>query len=292
MSLPIASMTGFARIEKNIAGVVALCELRAVNQRYLDLNLKLSDNVRFLEQDFRELLKSTLGRGKVEVFFKVTKDVSHVSGLQLNFDLVHQLLEAEKTLNAQFAVSKSLTSGALLKWPGLIVDDVVMDETQLEEVALAVLQDALVDLKAQRIREGERIVEMLQQRLNAIEAQVDLVQERLPEIRHTFREKWEAKLNELSFEIDEDRLAQELLYFAQRSDISEELDRLTAHVAEVRDILNQGGLVGRRLDFMMQEFNREANTLASKSMDEVCTKAGVELKVLIEQMREQIQNLE
>ncbi|WP_105200285.1 MULTISPECIES: YicC/YloC family endoribonuclease [unclassified Pseudoalteromonas] len=285
----IHSMTAYARQEVKGDWGTGTWEIRSVNQRYLETFIRAPEQFRGLEPVIRERLRKNLQRGKVEVFLKFAANPAHVGELNINESLASQLVKSAQWVQAQ---SKGdINPVDILRWPGVMeAEEMDMDTVQSE--LLAGLDGAIEDFKAARGSEGENLEQMISTRLDAILEQVTIVEAHMPEVIKWQREKLSQKLEELQAEIDESRLEQELIYLAQKQDVAEELDRLKSHVKETHKILKKGGACGRRLDFMMQEFNREANTLASKSINTEVTNAAVELKVLIEQMREQIQNIE
>ena len=285
----IHSMTAYARKEVKGDWGTGVWEIRSVNQRYLETFIRAPEQFRGLEPVIRERLRKHLQRGKVEVFLKFTANPAHVGQLSVNDSLAKQLVESAKWVQTQSG--GDINPVDILRWPGVME----AEEIDLDTVNGALLNgfDELVeDFKAARASEGENLETMLTTRLDGILEQVAIVESHMPEVAKWQREKLSQKLEELSVDVDEGRLEQELIYLAQKQDVAEEMDRLKSHVKETYKILKKGGACGRRLDFMMQEFNRESNTLASKSINSDITNAAVELKVLIEQMREQIQNIE
>ena len=285
----IHSMTAYARQEIKGDWGTGTWEIRSVNQRYLETFIRAPEQFRGLEPVIRERLRKNLQRGKVEVFLKFAANPAHVGELQINESLASQLVKSAQWVQAQS--QGDINPVDILRWPGVMeTEEMDMDVVQGE--LLKGLNGVIDDFKAARASEGENLEQMILTRLDAILEQVAIVEAHMPEVIKWQREKLSQKLEDLQAEIDETRLEQELIYLAQKQDVAEELDRLKSHVKETRKILKKGGACGRRLDFMMQEFNREANTLASKSINTEVTNAAVELKVLIEQMREQIQNIE
>ena len=287
----IRSMTAFSRKELNAPWGTLSWELRSVNHRYLEVHPRLPDTLRDLENPVRESLRSTLSRGKVECTLKRKAENLAPTRLEINETYVKQLLEAANRLTHMTGDTSGLSVTDLLGWPGVVTTPEA-DQSEIQQAALGLLQEALQDFVANREREGQMLNDIIIDRLDKIDAQVTVVRQHLPEILQAQKEKLLARLEEISANVDQERLEQEIVYLAQKSDVDEELDRLETHVKEVRRALKQGGAVGRRLDFLMQELNREANTLGSKSINTLTTQAAVELKVLIEQMREQIQNIE
>lgn len=286
----IYSMTAFARSEVKKEWGTAVWEIRSVNQRYLETYFRLPEQFRSLEPVLRERFRKRLQRGKVECALRFTANDSAVTKLNLNEQLAKQVLHA-----ADWVQSHGQSTGVnpldVLKWPGVIAsEEADMDAIQAD--MLEGLDKAMDDFIAARGAEGETLKSLIEQRLDAIEVEAEKVAQRMPEILTWQREKIQARFEEAKLELDAARVEQEMILLAQKVDVAEELDRLNSHVAETRKILKKGGACGRRLDFMMQEFNRESNTLGSKSISTEITQSAVELKVLIEQMREQIQNIE
>jgi len=285
------SMTGFARSETPTEAGVLVWEIRTVNHRYLELNFRLPEALRAVEPEYRPLVEKRLRRGKLDATLRLEKSDDDSRGLALDGATADELAQALADLADRLPAARAPSLGELIQWPGLIRRPAPDPET-LQQDALVGLERALDDLAAYRAREGARTREMLEARCQTIEAVVTRVRARVPQVLSGLREKYLTRLRELDLSVDEGRLEQELAMVAQKLDVDEELDRLASHVAEVRDALGRDEAIGRRLDFLMQEFNREANTLGSKSQDSETTAAAVELKVAIEQMREQIQNVE
>ncbi|GAB2998846.1 YicC/YloC family endoribonuclease [Psychrosphaera aestuarii] len=286
----IQSMTAYARQEIKGDWGTAVWEIRSVNQRYLETYIRLPEQFRSLEAVLRERLRKKLQRGKVEVFLKYTANPSAISQLTVNKKLAKQLIDSANWILTE-ASNGELNPLDILKWPGVME----AEETDMNEVQKQILAgfDGLVkDFIEARGSEGANLKVMIDTRLENILEQAAIVEQHMPAIMEWQKERLQNKLADAKVDIDEARLEQELIYLAQKTDVAEELDRLKSHVSETQKIMKKGGACGRRLDFMMQEFNREANTLASKSINADVTNAAVELKVLIEQMREQIQNIE
>lgn len=287
----IRSMTAFANQEYQSNWAVMTWELRSINHRYLETFVRLPESLRPLEASVRERVGKTLSRGKVECTLKFQSTPEKLVSLALNRALAEHLLAMAAELRQLMGSSEGLQLSDLLRWPGVVTEA----EADLEEVklaALSCLDQALAELIATREREGERIAELIQQRCASMREQVLRVRARRPEVLAGLREKLLTRIADLALKSDLNRLEQELVIIAQRLDIEEELDRLDAHLDEIEAVLQRKEPVGRRLDFLMQELHREANTLSSKSSDTETTRAAVELKVLIEQMREQVQNIE
>ena len=286
----IASMTGFARREATGPWGTLICELRSVNHRFLECGFRLPDEVRALEPEFRQLATRELKRGKVDctVSFRPTH------GAEIALDVDTQALERVVTRVKELAAAlpgHTVNVMDVLKWPGVVRED----NTGSEEVVAAarkLFTETVTDLSEARAREGVRLRELIEQRCSSLETLVGQARTRLPEVQVRVRERLNERLAELKAQVDQDRLEQELALLLQRLDVDEELDRLTGHIVEIRRITAASEPAGRRLDFLMQELNREANTLSSKSQDLETTRTAVEMKVTIEQMRDQVQNIE
>jgi uncharacterized protein (TIGR00255 family) len=287
----ILSMTGFAAVAAELPGVAIAVELRSVNHRYLDLQIRLPDELRGLESALRERIVAELKRGKVECRITLNRAAAGATGLAVDLARVRQLASAAADVQRGMPGAAPLSVGEVLRWPGVLAEPTVPPD-QLAARAHALVAQALADLGASRTREGAKLVATLLERCEAIETQVARVAPRIPAIHDAYVEKLGARLREAGLDLDADRLKQELALFATKSDVAEEVARLATHVAEVRRVLGAGGSAGKRLDFLAQELHREANTLGSKSVDAELSHAALELKVLIEQMREQVQNLE
>ncbi|MCP5420523.1 MAG: YicC family protein [Gammaproteobacteria bacterium] len=286
----IRSMTAFARNEQQSAAGLIVWELRSVNHRYLEITLRLPDPLRSLEPSLRERIEKSLSRGKIECNLR-WQTATPLAQISWNRPLAERLLTIAAELEQLMGPGTGLGLADLLRWPG-VVSESEPDLGPVKQDILLGLEQAIDQLVLNREREGERIVGQIAQRCATLHELVGQIRNRRPEVLARLREKWLARLAELPVEPDRNRLEQELVIIAQRLDVDEELDRLDAHLAEIHQVLQWQEPVGRRLDFLMQELNREANTLASKSADILTTHAAVELKVLIEQMREQVQNIE
>ena len=295
ISIMTFSMTGFAALEQSINppidNATLILELRAVNSRYLDLHFKLDENLRSFEPAIRELISAKLSRGKIECKVNLIQRTQAGQATQLDDALMQQLAAMQIKAQQYFPQSRPLSVADILRWPGVVLSDALSQDSLLEDVKKLV-QKGLQDLNASREREGEKLKTLVLERLSQIETLVIKVKPLLPALTKEYQAKLENKLQENLKNIDPERVAQELVMFAQRIDVDEELTRLTAHISEVKRILNSDAPAGKRLDFLMQELNREANTLGSKSVSVQTTQVSMELKVLIEQMREQIQNIE
>ena len=287
----IRSMTAFARQEVELAEGTLTLELRSVNHRFLEMSVRLPEELRALEPELRERAGRRVKRGKLECNLRFSPALPETEALYVDAHMLKRVLSTVASLSAQLEQVAPINPFDVLGWPGILQEQTT-DHSTLQQQAGNLFERALAELVATREREGVQIRELLLTRLTAMEALVHTTRGRMSEVRQRVREKLIARVSELSTDLDEDRLEQELVYLVQKMDVAEELDRLDGHIEEVRRVLGRDEPVGRRLDFLMQEFNREANTLASKSADAETTRAAVELKVLIEQMREQVQNVE
>jgi uncharacterized protein (TIGR00255 family) len=286
---PILSMTGFAATESRFPGGLLLIELRAVNHRYLELNVKIDDSLRQYEAQIREQLQTRLGRGKVECRISLKSDHA-ASNLALNPAMVAQIAKTLGELHQHFPQAQPINLVEVFKLPGVLQSEAVDGESLAQSVQSG-LSLAIDELIAARQREGEKLKQVLLDRLQGVREQISVVKPLLPALVSQYQEKLTAKLRE-AMQADDDRVRQEIVLYAQRIDVDEELARLQSHIVEMDRILSAGGAVGKKLDFLMQEMNREANTLGSKSVAIETTQVSMQLKVLIEQMREQIQNIE
>lgn len=287
----IRSMTGFARRETQGAWGTLVCEVRTVNHRFLEVSLRLPEELRSLDGELRQLIAGALRRGKVDASLYLKTAGAGVQLNEINSEVLQQLAARVTEVRNALAADAPLSPLDVLRWPG-VLKDAERDASPLLVAAQALLKSTLVELNDMRHREGSRIHELIAQRCEAIAAQVQLVKTRLPDIAVRQRERLLARLATLNTAVDNERLEQELVIFAHKMDVDEELDRLSSHLVEIRGVIASSEPAGRRLDFLMQELNRESNTLSSKSQDVDTTRAAVELKVVIEQMREQIQNVE
>ncbi|KAA9131277.1 YicC family protein [Marinihelvus fidelis] len=288
----IRSMTGFASLERHYPFGRLSWELRSVNHRYLEFGMRLPEEFRVLEPKVRECLAKHVGRGKIDVTLRYHEAPgSSGARLELNGDMAAGLLKMHADLAASAGLDQAPDLSALMRWPGLVTEQ-LPDPAPLQAAALELLEEAAVKLRSAREREGAQIDGMLRERLDGIAHWTGEIRSWLPDIRDALRSRMRDRVAELAQNIDADRLEQEVAVLAQKMDVDEELDRLDAHVSETTRTLGQDDPVGRRLDFLMQEFNRESNTLSSKSVDPRTTQAAVELKVLVDQMREQVQNVE
>ncbi len=287
----IHSMTGYAVLSRDIGHGTLNLELRSVNSRYLDLVFRMPEELRVVEPPLREAITSRLARGKVECRVSLVPGGERDRELAVNAALVDQLGALQAQVRARLPDAAPLSVHELLRWPGVLGDDTVPAE-RLQAEAATLAQAVLDELVASRAREGDKLAAMLRERLAAMRTHVAAVVPRVPEVIDEYRERLALRLREAVANLDEERIRQEAGVFATRIDVAEELNRLTTHIAEVERVLDKGGAAGKRLDFLMQELNREANTLASKSVAADVTARAVELKLLIEQMREQVQNIE
>ncbi|WP_283788672.1 YicC/YloC family endoribonuclease [Bermanella sp. WJH001] len=284
------SMTAFARTDLQTDTGSFTWEIRSVNSRYLELHFRLPETLRAVESQVREVLRKSLNRGKVECSLKFTHQVLS-QGMNVNETLVSQLNAAADHVHSIIGPGNALDALEILKWPGVLMQP-ALDSQAIEQDALQAFEVTLTQLIEMREREGAALAQFISQRIDGIAEQVAKVKALLPQILQAQREALLNKLADLKQQVDPDRFEQEMVIVLQKADVDEELDRLDAHLDEVARILKHKGAVGRRLDFMMQELNREANTLSSKSISHLTTQIAVELKVLIEQMREQVQNIE
>ncbi|WP_260260115.1 YicC/YloC family endoribonuclease [Vibrio intestinalis] len=287
----IYSMTAYARKEIKADWGTAVWEIRSVNQRYLETYFRMPEQFRGLEPVLRERFRKRLARGKVECNLRFEANPAAQGDLSINEALANQVINAAKQVMTLTGDENRINPFQIMQWPG-VMETPEQDMDAINKDLLAGFDAALSEFIEARGREGDNMKALIEQRLTAITEEVVKVRARMPEILTWQRERLLGKFEEAKIELDASRVEQELIVLAQKSDVAEELDRLDSHVKEATNILKKGGAVGRRLDFMMQEFNRESNTLASKSISTDITASGVELKVLIEQMREQIQNIE
>lgn len=286
----IYSMTAFARLEVKKDWGDAVWEIRSVNQRYLENFFRLPEQFRGLENTLREKLRQNLTRGKIECALRIETKKQTNAELNLNKELANQVIQSLQWIKSQ-AGEGEINLTDVLRYPG-VVEAQEQDLDTISQDLLTAFDELLQDFIAMRAREGEKLQAIIQQRLDAISIEADKVRSQMPAVLQWQRERLLQRFEDAQINLDPQRVEQEMILLAQRVDVAEELDRLQMHLKETTNILKKGGAVGRKLDFMMQELNRESNTLASKSINAVITASAVELKVLIEQMREQIQNLE
>ncbi|WP_374343697.1 YicC/YloC family endoribonuclease [Azonexus sp.] len=287
----ICSMTGYAVKTRDLERGTLQLELKSVNSRYLDFHFRIADDLRALEMPLRELLASRLSRGKVECRLNFNAAAARAEQLRPNADLLAALRTMSDEVRAAHPEAQPLSVNEILRWPGMFGEQGI-DYAALQPEVLALAGEALADFTATRAREGEKLAAMIVDRVRAMRDIVARVAPRIPEAQALFADKLRQRLVEAIGNASDDRILQEVAVFATRIDVAEELSRLTAHLDEVERVLKKGGAVGKRLDFLMQELNREANTLGSKSAVTEVSQASMDLKLLIEQMREQIQNLE
>jgi uncharacterized protein (TIGR00255 family) len=287
----IRSMTGFARRERQGPWGTLVCELRTVNHRYLETSLRLPEELKALDNEVRQAIAAALRRGKVDANVYLKSAAGTQRSLDIDSQLLEQLLARVDQVRRQLEYPAPVSPLELLRWPG-VVREAEVDARPVLVAALELLREAVNELNETRLREGQRIREMLLTRCLTMRAQVEAVRIRLPEVSKRMRDRILERVTQLGTTIDPDRLEQELVLYANKMDVDEELDRLGAHLDEVTSVLGSPEPAGRRLDFLMQELNREANTLSSKSQDSETTRAAVDMKVMIEQMREQVQNVE
>ena len=287
----IRSMTAFAREEMTETWGNAIWEVRSVNFRYLDVSTRTPEDFRALEPIVRERISKRLSRGKVDCTLRFKAGAGNGGELPVNRELVERLARAGEQVRSLLGEGAPLRVADILRWPG-VLDSAPQDLDQLSARILELLDTAIDNLVEMRAREGQKIHGLIEQRCDEISAITASLQDILPSIHQAARTRLSERLSDVVDQLDPQRLEQEMVLFSNKMDISEELDRLSAHIGEVQRVLRENKPVGRRLDFLMQELNREANTLGSKSVDSRITRASVDLKVLIEQMREQIQNVE
>ncbi len=284
-------MTAFVQHESQLEQSRLLWEIRSVNHRYLEISMRLPEELRSAEMIFRETIKASLNRGRIDAVLRYQSAESSANSPELNLDTINQLMAWSRTVQSTVPVAGELSIADILKWPGVLTSEQI-DEDQLSVTAKAALADALSALVSQRQREGRQLAVVINAKLAAARDIVIGVQSRGPELEQYARQRLNERVSEFAEQLEPGRFEQELVLLLAKSDITEEIDRLQLHLTEVANILNGSGPVGRRLDFLMQDLNREANTLGSKSNHPETTTAAVDLKVLIEQMREQIQNIE
>jgi len=287
----ICSMTGYAVKTRDIERGSLQLELKSVNSRYLDFHFRVTEDLRSLEMPLRELLAAKLSRGKVECRLAFNAAAARAEHLQLNADLLGSLKSLNQQVRTEMPEAVPLSVNEVLRWPGMFGDQSI-DFAALAPEVMALAREALEDFTASRGREGAKLATMIVERVNAIRDIVRAVAPRIPEAQALFTDKLRQRLADALGNASDDRILQEVAVFATRIDVAEELSRLSTHLDEVERVLRQGGACGKRLDFLMQELNREANTLGSKSAITEVSQAAMDLKLLIEQMREQIQNLE
>ncbi|MDS1308535.1 MULTISPECIES: YicC/YloC family endoribonuclease [Marinobacter] len=287
----IRSMTAFARKDVQDGHGTLTCEIRTVNHRYLEPSFRVPEALRELENPFREELRKQLKRGKVDVSIRLQSAEASAPGFEINEDIAKAVNEAANHINRMLDNPAHINALDILRWPG-VLSVPEQDYSPVREAALKLFKDTVEELSVVRAREGERLRPLFEDRLTHMSALVATVREGMPGLLKAQEEQLRERFQKAKVELDPERVAQEMVMLAQKSDVAEELDRLDAHISEVTDTLKRDEAIGRRLDFLMQELNREANTLSSKSIDACVTRAAVDLKVLIEQVREQVQNIE
>ena len=287
----IQSMTGYAALARVLAQGSLTLELKSVNNRFLDVQFRVVEELRSIEPGLRELVAAKFGRGKLDCRISFTPAAAAGKQLSLNAGLLQRLAELDREVRAAIPQAQPLRAGEVLHWPGMLGDAAIKAD-DLREPCLALMRDALAELGATRAREGGKLKDMILERVAKMQSLVDRVTPLLPLAIAAYEEKLAARLREALASSDEERIRQEIAVFGIKVDVAEELNRLAAHLQEVRRVLDAGGAAGKRLDFLMQELNREANTLGAKSVSKEVSEAAIELKLLIEQMREQIQNIE
>jgi uncharacterized protein (TIGR00255 family) len=289
-------MTGYAALSREIPGRSLSIEIKSVNGRFLDLQLRLPDDLRQLEPLLRERIGQSLQRGKVECRMAVTSSASSTTALHLNQPLLEQLQQLQQQVLQQLPQARTLSVADLLRWPGMLDDPTANTADPgnewLRQQGLELLQQALTEFSASREREGAKLAGMLRERVDSIERRLGEIAPALPAAISAYQSRLTTKLREALGSQDEERIRQEVAVYGVKVDVTEELQRLQAHLQETQRVLEAGGAVGKRLDFLMQELNREANTLGSKMVSRELSDASLEFKLLIEQMREQVQNLE
>ena len=284
------SMTAFARNTIDFPWGSVTCELRSVNHRFLETSFRLPETLREIEMPLREIARKKLTRGKVDCSVQMAFNNSDAA-INADLNLAKRYIDIAEQIADQIDQPAPISPLDIMRWPGILKDQDIEPES-LHKAAIETFSATVDQLLQGRQREGNKLADIIEQRLVGIESQVKIVRDNLPDILAHQRKRLEEKMVDMKTQLDEGRLEQEMVIIANRSDVDEELDRLEVHIAEIRRVLQSSESIGRRLDFLMQELNREANTLGSKSIAGVTTQASVELKVLIEQMREQIQNLE
>ncbi len=287
----IKSMTAYARKESRQPWGSLTWELRSVNHRYLEPVFRMPEAVREIEPQLRQLLGRFVSRGKLECWLHLQLDARATSSIQVNMDVAENLNHVLNQINRVLDNPAHISAFEVLRWPG-VMDAEEFDHEPVREEALSAFEEALEALVESREKEGERLKPLIEERVEGIRKIVSTVRDRLPQIIDRQNEALRARFEELDLDLDPGRLEQEMVMLAQKADVAEELDRLETHCAEVKDVLRRDEPVGRRLDFLMQELNREANTLGSKSLAAETSQLSVDLKVLVEQMREQVQNIE
>jgi uncharacterized protein (TIGR00255 family) len=285
------SMTAFARETSSTEWGAITCELRSVNHRHLEINPRLSEELRRLEPQIREAVSQRIRRGRIDCYLRLQVHETTDGDFTVDRDLLSRMAALGREIQEQFPHLSPLSASDVLRWPGVIQTRAV-DADLVAGTAMDLVRRALDRIETDRVREGDRLKAAISDRLDEAIALAESLKARIPDLTRSFRQRVTDRIAETGVKVDAERLEQELVIYVQKSDVAEEIDRLHIHLDEVRDVLGAQGAIGRRLDFLMQELNREANTLGSKAFDVDLTQASLDLKVLIEQMREQIQNIE
>jgi uncharacterized protein (TIGR00255 family) len=287
----VKSMTAYARLEEKLAFGAIIIEMRSVNHRFLELAIKIPEELRALEMNLRERVKKKLKRGKIDPSIHLHYQQEENQSLSINSELAKQIAKTLHDIDKLIYNASSVSAIDILNWPGVLERQTVNQE-DIKEPLLLLFDKTLDELLEGKKREGNALEQMITQRIDEMRSLIDFLSEQMPELLLFQQKRLEEKLQSIKADLDNERLEQEMVFMAQKADVAEELERLTTHLDEIRRILDGDGAIGRRLDFLMQELNREANTLGSKSIANVMTQTSVNMKVLIEQMREQIQNIE
>lgn len=287
----IYSMTAFSRVQSQGEWGNLVCEIRSINHRYLEISIHLPEVLRVFEMPMRELVRQHVKRGKIECVMRYQPGSSGNQLVSINDSLARELCVACDNIGGFLKNPGAVSAADILRFPG-VLENKESDISKLQEQVFHLFEKTVNDLLAARAREGEELKQLFLQRMDLLKAELNKVRMRLPEVMKEQQDKLLKRLSDIRQELDSGRLEQEMLIYAHKIDVAEEIDRTETHISEVRRVLDHGGLTGRRLDFLLQELNREANTLGSKSSDSVLTHAAVEMKVLIEQVREQVQNIE
>ena len=287
----IFSMTGYAAVTRDLPVGSLTLELRSVNHRYLDITFRAAEEFRVFEPAMREMLAAKHSRGKLECRISLNRGTAAPSLLEINVPLLDKLVELNAQVQSKLPQASTLSVSDILRWPGMFGAETLPME-ELRETTLGLLSEALAEFTASRGREGEKLKQLLIERADRMDQLAKDVAPKIPQLVAAQQERFAQRMREAGVTMDEERIRQEVVMYASRIDVDEELSRLHTHLGELRRILGKGGAVGKRLDFLMQELNREANTLGSKSVDVDVSQTSMELKVLIEQMREQVQNIE
>ena len=284
-------MTAYAQSSINTPWGELLCELRSVNHRYLEVSPRMPEEIRMLEPKIREAISAKLKRGKVDCFIRLREQQEEATSLELNQPVAEQLNDLVEKMQQQIPQMQAIRAIDVLRWPGVIKSNAI-DVDKMQTLLLGVLNETLDLLIEAREKEGKKLADLMRQRLQSMQEIVDQVEKIVPELAEQYRARLDEKMADIKEQLEPNRLEQEMVMFLQKTDVAEELDRLRVHVNEVDTVLSKSEPAGRRLDFLMQELNREANTLGSKAQDARLTQASIDLKVLIEQIREQVQNIE